>query len=185
MVDKYLEKYKESQRRMQDIAKRQLNIGLLLKDHYLCVTAPQLEFALDKAMNMPLPELDVECETECADKLVESARTFGDSMFKRYSVCDQFGCDNELEAWGAMATVDSKYSRRQFNRRRYERRLQLKRQAVQQAHVRTQQSPDAFQQLLNSASQIYSNIFNNAQTQLTGAVGSLGSGLNGLFGGGP
>ncbi len=182
LIPKYVDKYKESQRRMRDVAIRQQNIGLILKDHYLDVTHPQIVFALDSALNLPLPDTDVNCFN--ADKLVADARNFGNQLSRRYNACDEFGCDNELDAYGAMAAVNATYARRQFNQRRYERRLQIKRKAVQKAHAASVQSPSAFMQLIQNAADIYANLFQNAQTNLAGAVSSFGYGLGGLFGGG-
>lgn len=182
LIPKYKEKYEKSQERMREVATRQQNIGLLLKDHYLDTVAPQIEYALDAALNMDLPSTDLDCDMTSSENALAKAESFGSAALRRYGACDEFGCDNQLQAYAAMGAVDNAYARKQFDTRRYERRLQIKRQAVQAAHQRTQQSPDAFTNLLDSAGQIYSGIFQNAQTNLTGAVASFGSGLGGIGG---
>ena len=179
LIPKYLGRYKESQRRLQDISVRQQNVALCLKDHYINKTQPQLLKSLNMAMDMEVPAITVDC-SEYDDKskqVVQSARDWGARYAMRYNICSEFGCDNELDAYGAMGAVDTAYARQQFNNRRSERRREFKRAIVQKAHAATKQNPSEMYNLFNTATQIYGQLYQNSQTQLAGALQSFGGGL--------
>ena len=187
LIPSYLGRYKESQRRLQDISIRQQNVALCLKDHYINKTQPQILKSLNMALEMEIPDTDVDC-SEYDDKskaIVQSAKDWGARYAMRYNVCAEFGCDNELDAYGAMGAVDTAYARQQFNRRRQERRRQLKRGIIQKAHGASNQNPSEMFNLFNTATQIYGQLYQNSQTQLAGAFQSFGGGLGaagGFFG---
>lgn len=185
-IPKYVDKYKETQRRMRDVAIRQQNLALIMKDHYLDVTHKQIAFALDKAMTMPLPSLAVDLNSHQANvaPLVERATTQHQDLMRRYAVCTEVPCNNThvIAAYGTQAIVDSAYADQQYRRRRFERRVQLKRGMVQKAHAATLQSPGNVFQLMEQAASIYSSLFQNAQQNLAGATSSLGYGLGTLGG---
>ena len=188
LIPKYLDRYNEAQRRLQDLSIRQQNIGLCLKDHYINKTQPQILKSLNAVLDMEIPDTDVDCsEFDAKSKeVLASVKAWGSTYSQRYNVCAEYGCSNELDAYAAQGAVDTAYSRQQFNRRRAERRRQLKRGLLQKAHSASNQNTGPIFQLLLNASGIYSQLFQNAQTQLAGAFQSFGTGigaLGGFFGG--
>ncbi len=182
LFPKYLKKYKESIRRLTEISNRQQNIALQQQAHYLDVTHPQMIKAIESALSMPLPSKEVDCSefSGKSEKLLAKAKDWTVQMNRRYMVCNDYGCDNELDVIAAEAAVDTGYARFQHNIRRWERRVQLKRKLVQKASAATHRTPAGINELFNNAGQIYSQIFNNAQTNLSGAVGNIGYGLGTL-----
>ena len=177
LISEYLSKYKNSQERLQSIARRNQSMAVRLKDHYILVDHPQKIFALEQALSIPLPTIDVACVDFDKSGLVKAMSGQKDLLIDRYDSCGDYGCDNSIEISGSLAMTDTSYSRIQFNRRRHERRLEFKRRMVQVAHSSTLQAPSGIFQLMNGAAEIYSTIFQNAQKNLAGAVGGFGYGL--------
>jgi hypothetical protein len=114
--------------------------------------------------------------------LATVAHNIESTLNDRYRTCAVLPCDNSIESYSTQAIVDSTYSSQQYQRRRYERRLQLKRGVIQKAHASTLQAPGNVFQLFEQAASIYSTLFQNAQQNLTGATSSLGYGLGSLGG---
>ena len=188
LIPKYLKKYKETHRRMRDIAERSQKMSLTLKDHYIGVTHPQIVHAISSALDMPMTELGISCPLYDAKAMlrVNKSHEMGESLRRRFTCSDKSECDNSDELFGAIAATDSAYAREQFNRRRFERRMEFKRGVVEKAHSATMQSPGPIFQLLQNAAGIYSDLFSNAQTNLAGASASFGNGLgasSSFFGG--
>lgn len=180
LISKYISKYKKSQERLQEIAKRQQAMSLEIKDHYLSVIHPQKMFAISKALSMPIPSTSISCGNHDLSALGTKAEAQRDKLIKMTTLCDQFGCDNSIALAAKMAEADTSFSRSQFLRRRKERRTELKRRIVQKAHAATFDQPQGIAQLMNGAAEIYSTIFKNAQVDLAGAVAGFGYGLKQL-----
>lgn len=179
LFPKYLAKYKKSIERLKSIANRQQSITRQQSNHYLNVVQPQMIKALEYALAMPLPSKEIDCMEFDEKSKVISARTrqWYAEMSKRYTLCGDEGCDTWVDVIAAQAAVDTSYARYQYGVRRWERRVQLKRKLVQKAHAATMQQPYGINELFNVATSIYTQIFNNAQSGLAGALGNLGYGL--------
>ena len=180
LIDAYLDKYNESQRRLKNIAIREQRMVIRIKDHYMNVTFKQKIKAIEDALSMPIPSKTISQSDFDESRLVNRAIKQKDTLLNSNSSCGDYGCDNSIYIAGKMAMADSSYSRRQYNLRRVERRTELKRRVIQRSHASSFESPQGIFQLMNSASNIYSTIFQNAQTNLSGAVSSFGYGLKQL-----
>lgn len=179
LITEYVDKYKSSQARLREIAERQQAMALTLKDHYLAVTHPQKIHALSSALSMPMPSLHISCLSINEDALRDSMLEQSEIVSRKYDFCftHNADCNQSIAIASKMGEVDSSYARVRFQARRYERRMVLKRQIVQQAHQATIQQPAGIFQLMDGASDIYSTIFTNAKQNLAGAVQGFGYGL--------
>lgn len=179
LLPEYLNRYKESIRRLKEAMTRQMAISRQQNSHYLNVQQPQIIKALEYALAMPLPSKEIDCmEFDKKSKVLRNkTKQWYADMSERYDLCGEIGCNNWLDVVAAQAAVDTSYARYQYGVRRWERRVQLKRKLVQKAHAATMQQPSGINELFSITTSIYSSIFQNAQQGLAGAMGNLGYGL--------
>lgn len=179
LFPKYKSKYKESARRMRDVATRQQAMSITLKDHYINVTHPQIKKAIDDAMSMPYTPLTFSSVEGSPENLKDRAYQEDNILNKRYC-CTSDGCEANYDISASNAIANTSNSRGQYLKRRYQRRVEVKRSFVKKAHVSTFKPAGSIFQLLDGAGSIYSNIYKNAEANLSGAVSSLGYGIGSI-----